>query len=395
MNTIKQLKTVTFWEFNRFFKPKNELLGIVVMLVVSVVTFFATRYLMSDSSSKSIEIKMLDQEELSLIDFLNEYYSIDLITPDEFIMLQETLSENKDLLMLESKDEAFAVYAYKSTRAIKKLKSRLTDYYQQQEMQRIGLSAESLNAVLAPAPVYESYFYTDNSSKRLVLTYFFAGMMIMAVFLSFAYQFTAITGEKQLRITEQIVSAISPQMWMDGKIYGITLTGLASILTYSVISIIGGALYFQFTGMPVSGVLDYLYLPSILIYLPFTLVGILIWNAILAAIAAVITDPNNSGKSSLMMLPLLFVAASFIIIRDPDSMFSVFLSWFPLTSATAMPIRWAITEVSFFQLIGSFALLMLTFYFLRRLAAKVFRVTILISGKEPSFREVFKLAKEK
>ena len=34
-------------------------------------------------------------------------------------------------------------------------------------------------------------------------------LMLLAVFLSFAYQFTAITGEKQLKITEQIVSAIT------------------------------------------------------------------------------------------------------------------------------------------------------------------------------------------
>jgi ABC-2 type transport system permease protein len=227
-----------------------------------------------------------------------------------------------------------------------------------------------------------------------VLALFFAGLMILAVFLSFAYQFTAITGEKQLKITEQIVSAISPQVWMDGKILGITLMGISSMLTYSVLSIIGGILFFQFMGMPISGILDYLYLPSIILYLPYALAGILIWNAILAAIASIITDPNNSGKTSLMMLPLVFVLASFLVTRDPDSGLSVFLSWFPLTSATSMPMRWAITEVSFWQLAGSFLVLVLTFYFLRKLAAKIFRVSILITGKEPTWSELYRLSKQ-
>ncbi len=226
-----------------------------------------------------------------------------------------------------------------------------------------------------------------------MLAYFFAGLMIMAVFLSFAYQFTAITGEKQLKITEQIVSAISPQIWMDGKIYGITLTGISSMLTYSVISVIGVMLFFQFSGTPIAIVVAYIHLPSIILYLPFALMGILIWNAILAAIASIITDPNNSGKSSLMMLPVVFVLVSFLIIRDPDAGLSVFLSWFPLTSATSMPIRWALTEVDFWQLAGSFVILMVTFYFIRKLAAKIFRVSILISGNEPSFSEVIKLAR--
>ena len=153
-------------------------------------------------------------------------------------------------------------------------------------------------------------------------------------------------------------------------------------------------LFFQFTGLPVSGILDYLYLPSIAIYLPFALVGILIWNALLAAIASIITDPNNSGKSSLMMLPVVFVFASFLVTRDPDSGLSIFLSWFPLTSATSMPVRWAITEVGYWQVAGSFLLLLLTFYFLRKLAAKIFRVSILITGKEPTWSEVYKLSRQ-
>jgi ABC-2 type transport system permease protein len=181
---------------------------------------------------------------------------------------------------------------------------------------------------------------------------------------------------------------------MDGKIFGITLTGISSMLTYAILSIVGGMLFFQFTDLPASGILDYIHLPSILVYIPFALFGILIWNALLATIASVITDPNNSGKSSLMMLPLVFVMASFLVIRDPDSGLSVFLSWFPLTSATSMPMRWAITEVDYWQLAGSFILLVLTFYLLRKLAAKIFRVSILISGKEPTFREVYKLSKQ-
>ena len=58
-----------------------------------------------------------------------------------------------------------------------------------------------------------------------------------------------------------------------------------------------------------------------------------------------------------------------------------------------MPMRWAITEVSGWQLAGSYLLLVLSFYFLRRLAAKIFRISILITGKEPSWGELFRLMK--
>lgn len=393
MSYFSQVLTVTRWEFSRFFKPKNEALGIVIMLAISTVSYFGGKYAFSESEQK-MEISVVNNLDTTLSDFLNSRYIVKEIQIEKKANILELIRNQKEGILLESGSEGFVVNVYKNTRAISKLKADLTDYQKQREMNKIGLSQIELATVLSPAQVQESFIYSDNSAKRVVLSYFFAGLMIMVVFLCFAYQFTAITGEKQLKITEQIVSAISPQVWMDGKIYGITLTGLSSMLTYAIMSILGGMLFFQFTGLPASGILDYLSLPSILIYLPFALIGILIWNAILAAIASIITDPNNSGKSSLMMLPLVFVVTSFLVIRDPDSGLALFLSWFPLTSATSMPIRWAITEVGVWQLAGSFLLLVLTFYLLRKLAAKIFRVSILITGKEPTFSEVFKLSKQ-
>lgn len=389
MSYIKQTITVTRWEFGRFFKPKNELIGIIIMLFVSAVFYIGTKYALSDKSP-TIEIYLQNDNDGVLTKLLKDEFTVKQLSAEQKESFINELSFERNGVLLHKNDERIELYAYKNNRDVKKLRSFLDAYHQQVEMQKLGLSEEQLAAVLSPAALEESFIYTDNSKSRVILSFFFAGLMFMAVLLSFAYQFTAITGEKQLKITEQIVSAISPQVWMDGKILGISLTGISSMITYSLLSVIGGVLYFQFTGVPVSVILEYLYLPSIALYLPFALIGVFIWNAILAAIASVITDPNNSGKSSIMMLPLVFVLASFLVTRDPDSSLSVFLSWFPLTSATSMPMRWAITEVGIWQLTGSFLLLILTFYFLRKIAAKIFRVSILMTGKEPSWREVYK-----
>lgn len=389
MSYIKQTITVTRWEFGRFFKPKNELIGIIIMLFVSAVFYIGTKYALSDKSP-TIEIFLQNDNDGALTKFLKDEFAVKQLPAEQKESFINELTFERNRVLLNKNDERIELYAYKNNRDVKKLRSFLDAYHQQVEMQKIGLSDEQLAAVLSSAALEESFIYTDNSKSRVILSFFFAGLMFMAVLLSFAYQFTAITGEKQLKITEQIVSAISPQVWMDGKILGISLTGISSMITYSLLSIIGGVLYFQFTGVPASVILEYLYLPSIALYLPYALIGVLIWNAILAAIASVITDPNNSGKSSIMMLPLVFVLASFLVTRDPDSGLSVFLSWFPLTSATSMPMRWAITEVEIWQLTSSFLLLILAFYFLRKIAAKIFRVSILMTGKEPSWSEVYK-----
>jgi ABC-2 type transport system permease protein len=394
MSYIKQVITVTRWEFGRFFKPKNEAIGIIVMLIISTVFYFGSKYAFSDKSPE-IEIFVHNDTNGALTEVLKTDFDIQHLPSEQKDSFIRETGVNKNWVLIDINENALGLYAYKNNRDIKKLKNSIDTYHKQKEMQKLGLSPEQLSLVLSSAPIEETYIYTDNSRNRVILAWFFAGLMIMAVFLSFAYQFTAITGEKQLKITEQIVSAISPQVWMDGKILGITLTGISSMITYSFLSIIGGVLFFQFSGLPISAILDYLYLPSIALYLPFALIGVLIWNAILATIASIITDPNNSGKSSMMMLPIVFVIASFLVTRDPDSGLSVFLSWFPLTSATSMPMRWAITEVGMWQLIGSFMLLALTFYSLRKIAAKIFRVSILMTGKEPSWTEVYKFMKMK
>lgn len=394
MKYLGQVVTVTRWEFRRFFKPKNEAIGIAIMIIVSSLFYFLGKMAFSDSGEKPV-ITIIQQMDSGLLLRLSTDFQVKRVEEGQKASVLQSISTSKQGILLVKNEDTFVIHAYKSVRVLKKLKAALDESYRVSEIQKLGLSEGDLSKVMSPAPVSESFVYTDNSGSRTLLAYFFAGLMLLAVFLSFAYQFTAITGEKQLKITEQIVSAIKPQVWMDGKIYGITLTGLASIFTYSILSIAGGILFFQFTGVPVSSILDYLYLPSILIYLPFALTGILIWNAILAAIASMITDPNNSGKSGLMMLPVLFVLASFLVTRDPDSKLAVFLSWFPLTSASSMPMRWAVTEVEYWQIVASFILLLVTFYFLRKLAAGIFRISILMSGKEPTFKEVIKLLKDR
>jgi ABC-2 type transport system permease protein len=393
MKYFNQVITVTRWEFTRFFKPKNEALGIVILILTSTAFYFGGKYAFSDSEEKTL-ISYYQDLDNNLTVRLSADFELKKVPADRKQIIIEEISMSKQGILLEKEGNVFIINAYKNTRILTKIKSVIEDYHVSNSLKVKGLTQEDLTALLTPPEINELFIYTDNSKSRVLLAYFFSGLMIMAVFLSFAYQFTAITGEKQLRITEQIVSAIRPQIWMDGKIFGITLTGITSMLTYSVLGIIGGILFFQIKGLPISGILDYLYLPAILLYLPFALTGILIWNALLAAIASAITDPNNSGKSSLMMLPLLFVIASMLVIRDPDKGLAVFLSWFPLTSASAMPIRWAVTEVGFFEVAGSFLVLVTTFYLLRKLAARIFRVSILLSGKEPSWGEIIKLMRE-
>lgn len=395
MNNYKQLKTVVLWEYKRFFKIKNELIGIVVMVILSGVGFVAGKYSVSDSDEK-VFISVSENLPPDMITALSGEYEIEIISNDQKEEHTKQIAEGKnELVFLDFIDNTFMLYAWKKSHKPKGLPEILNASAQKQAMMNTGVTAETLEYIFKPADLRENYFYLPDRKGQTIIAIFFAALMIIAVFTSFAYQFTAITGEKQLKITEQIVSAIKPQLWMDGKILGITLTGISSMLVYSLIGVLAGMLYFQFTGASAGSIMQYLHFPTIILYLLFALLGILMWNAFIASIASVITDPNNSGKSSLMLMPVFFVAMSFLILKNPDNGLSVFLSWFPLTSATAMPVRLAVTTVVWWQVAGSFILLGSSFFGLRILAARIFKFSILISGNEPTWKEVVKFARNK
>ena len=70
----------------------------------------------------------------------------------------------------------------------------------------------------------------DDKGQKLVS----AGLLFLlalGVFSGFGFMFTAITTEKQNRVTEQLLTLLTPQQWMDGKILGISLFCLKSMLT--------------------------------------------------------------------------------------------------------------------------------------------------------------------
>jgi ABC-2 type transport system permease protein len=161
--------------------------------------------------------------------------------------------------------------------------------------------------------------------------------MLIAVFISLANLLIGITGEKQLRVTESVVSAISPQAWIDGKVFGITATALVSVANLLVgMAIIAAAAQFASGFSWPAAVLR----PGVVLALAvYAVLGLLLWNSFFAAVAATVSDVYTSSRSSLLFLPLVPVVLSVAVLRDPDALVARTLALFPLTSSPALPMR--------------------------------------------------------
>jgi ABC-2 type transport system permease protein len=78
-----------------------------------------------------------------------------------------------------------------------------------------------------------------------------------------------------------------------------------------------------------------------------------------------------------------------VVIQQPDSTFSVWMSMIPLTSPIIMMMRIPF-GVPYWQIALSFGLLVAGFVFTTWIAAKIYRVGILMYGKKVSYAELWK-----
>jgi ABC-2 type transport system permease protein len=94
-----------------------------------------------------------------------------------------------------------------------------------------------------------------------------------------------------------------------------------------------------------------------------------------------------------MFLPFIPVVMSVSVLRDPVGLASRILSIFPLTSFSAMPIWIILSNPGVIEIGLAILLLGGTVWLFRRLAGRIFEVGMLMYGKEPSLREMWRWAR--
>jgi ABC-2 type transport system permease protein len=292
-------------------------------------------------------------------------------------------------------DGSFDLQVKKDPRYLSELRGTLTDLVRRERLAESGLRETQLEAILAAPDLSVRFIDPDRQragpAERL-LAGIVLGLVIMSVFTSMAYLLTGITGEKQLRVTESITAIIPPQAWIDGKILGIGAYSMATIANM----VLGGVLLaaiaklaWNFTIPPVivrPGVAALLVL--------FSALAVAMWNAAFAAFASTIDDPNTSTRTSIMFLPFLPMAMSVAVLRDPDHVASRLLSVFPLTSPSAMPARLILSNPGSIEITVAIVLLVATVWLFRRLAGRIFEIGMLMYGKEPTLREIWRWARD-
>lgn len=211
--------------------------------------------------------------------------------------------------------------------------------------------------------------------------------------------------EKTSRIIEVMVSCVSPFQLMMGKIIGILLVGLTQMLIWGVMLL---GLYAAACSMIESGIttsLDPLFssltggLPLGEILVMFILCffgGYMLYASIFAACGAAVNSQEDSSQfmMPIMLLLIFSLYAAMGSMENTNGPLAVWTSFIPFTSPIVMMLRIPF-GIPLWQEVLSIGVLFLTATFFVWISARIYRVGILMHGKKPSLREMWKWVKYK
>ncbi|GAB2473846.1 ABC transporter permease [Hymenobacter qilianensis] len=267
---------------------------------------------------------------------------------------------------------------------------------------------------------------SSNSMVTSGVAYFMAFLIYLFIFLYGVQIMRGVIEEKTSRIVEVIMSSVKPFQLMMGKVIGIAAVGLTQLLLWVALSSI------VITGVSAVAGIDTvaasrtqqletvaqsagatpketedktavmyksamegfsnLNLPLIIgSFLFYFLGGYLLYGALFGAIGAAVDNETDTQQFMLpitMPLILTFIVAQSVMIRDPNGPIAYWMSMIPFTSPIAMVIRIPFGGVTAGQLLLSMALLVAGFVATIWIAARIYRVGILLYGKKVTYKEL-------
>ena len=267
---------------------------------------------------------------------------------------------------------------------------------------------------------------SSNGIATTIISGFCALLIYISVLIYGTQVMRGVMEEKTSRIVEVIISSVKPFQLMLGKIIGVALVGLTQfmlwiILTVGLItvgsSILGqpketaqSAVAARMNGMPggpevqqkmanapnpvadIMQAIQTLNIPLIIgCFLFYFLGGYLLYSALFGAVGAAVDSETETQQFMFpIMMPIIAaIAFAQIAVRDPDGPLAFWTSIIPFTSPVVMMVRIPF-GVPGWQLALSMGLLILGFIGTTWLAARIYRVGILMYGKKTTFRELSK-----
>ena len=292
------------------------------------------------------------------------------------------------------------------------------------KMTKLGINLEKIKASKISSDIKMFNFSGEKSSKMInsmkIGVGSFAGYMLMMFVMIYGTSvMRSVIEEKTSRIIEVIVSSVKPFQLMMGKIIGNASAGLLQFFIWGILLTIGAVCVSIFLGIDASQVfaqdidveqatkmkelmgnkadvfLELRGLPWLTLFFLFIfyfLGGYMLYSSLFAAVGAAVDNETDTQQFMMpIMLPLILAVyvGAFTVINEPHGPIAVIFSYIPLTSPIVMLMRVPF-GVAWWEIAISMLLLLLTFMVIVWIAAKIYRVGILMYGKKPTYKDLWK-----
>lgn len=219
----------------------------------------------------------------------------------------------------------------------------------------------------------------------------------------------AILEEKKSRIVEVMVSSVKPVNLLVGKIIGIGLVGVTQLCLWGILAgvLFAGLSVFiaspdQMAVMPaemndfdmegmISTIMSIPWFEIILYFLLFFIGGYVLYASIFAMFASAVDSDEDTAQFMTPVTIIIMFAffAGFYSVSNPDGPLAFWCSLIPFTSPIVMMVRIPF-GIPLWEKLLSLVLLYGTFMLISVVAAKIYRVGILMYGKKPTIKEMVK-----
>jgi ABC-2 type transport system permease protein len=311
-------------------------------------------------------------------------------TTGYFVISQEMIQEGYVQLHTDEKRPAFF-----------NLEGILSRFIQEKRIQETRLSQEQLNYLTArvavvPMPlenqtgegIIEPGIDFTRQSNQFTVSIALAIILFLLIIVSCSMLLQSALQEKRDRMVEVILSSVSSENLMQGKIIGNFLLGLLQLAVWLGVGLPVAWYFFDIN----IGELLRSSAANLPIIVFFALLGYLLFAALFIGLGATMGDlqSTNNFQGIAMMLPALSVIMVGPVMANPNGVVAQIGTLFPLISPMITILRIGITNVPIWEIALGGLLLVFTTCIISKVAAKLFRVGMLMYGKTADLAEMWK-----
>lgn len=259
-----------------------------------------------------------------------------------------------------------------------------------------GIPPERVQEVTRPLDMKKIRVSTTGDREDRGASTFLALILLMILYATVLMWgqllLTSVIEEKTSRVVEVMASAVSPLHLLAGKLLGVGAAGLTQFLVWALslfaVSISGASMMAAMGGGKLPEISPLL-IGGLVVYF---LLGFFLYSAMFAAVGASVNTSHEAQSLAFpVMMPLIAAVMVFpVVLQAPDGPLSTVLSLIPFFTPLLMFLRIAVLTPPIWQIVLSVVLTSLTIAGVLWVAARIYRVGILMYGKRPTFPEIIK-----